>query len=63
MHYLPSTRRKAENGFNQRNWEKMLQVQEKLDPPDFFLCLNNIPNAEDATGNDMRYHLKYWVTI
>ena len=30
---------------------------------DFFLRLNNIPNAEDAVVTDTRYHLKSWVTI
>ena len=53
MRYLQNVRRKAENSFSQRNWEKMLQVQEKLDLPDFLLHLNNIPNAEDAIDNDI----------
>ena len=57
MHYLSSARRKAENAFSQRNWEKMFEVAKKLDSPDFFL-----PNAEDAIDNDTRYHLKCWVT-
>ena len=63
MHYLPNARKKADNSFSQRNWGKMLQTAKKLDSPEFFLQLNNIPNAEDATANDTRYHLKYSVTI
>lgn len=41
----------------------MLEVAKKLYSPDFFLHLNNIPNNENATANDTRYHLKCWVKI
>ena len=55
--------RKLRMVFVNETWKKLLQVAKKLDWSEFFLRLNNTPNAEDATANDTRYHLKCWVTI
>ena len=41
----------------------MLEVAKKLDLPDFFQRLNNVPNDQDAIANDTRYHLKCWATM
>jgi len=40
----------------------MLEVAKKLDDQQFFLRMNNIPNAKDAVANDVKYHITCWVS-
>lgn len=51
--------RKVEFSETGRN---MLQVSKSLANQDFFIRMNSIPNPDDAVANDVKYHLKCWVT-
>ena len=41
----------------------MLEVARKLEDPQLFLRMNNIPSAADAVANDVKYHLNCWVKV
>lgn len=41
---------------------RMFELPKKVENKDFFLRLNTIPNAQDAVANEVKYHLKCWVS-
>ena len=43
--------------------QRMLEVARKLEDPQLFLRMNNIPSAVDVVANDMKFHLNCWVKV